>query len=181
MIRTSRPRASTRAAGEEQWLAISVRDDDEWAALARTLGRADLLGDARFATTAGRYSEHDELDRIITEWTTGQDVMDAFHALQRAGVTAGPLFDEELLAADPHVAARGWIRPLESRDVGTFPHISYPFQGVPQAWDRGAPALGEDNDYVYRKLLGLDDAEYQQLVDAKVIVDDYLDADMNPY
>ena len=107
--------------------------------------------------------------------------MTAFHTLQRAGVTAGPQFDEEMLATDPHVAARGWIRPLASRDVGTYPHISYPFQGVPQVWERGAPVLGEDNDYVYRKVLGLDDDEYQRLVDAQVIVDDYLDADMNPY
>ena len=111
----------------------------------------------------------------------GQDVMAAFHMLQAAGVTAGPLFDEQMLATDPHVEARGWIRPLASRDVGTYPHISFAFQGVPQAWDRGAPALGEDNDYVFRKLLGLDVDEYRRLVDAKVIVEDYLDPDMNPY
>jgi crotonobetainyl-CoA:carnitine CoA-transferase CaiB-like acyl-CoA transferase len=166
--------------GEERWLAISTRDDDEWAALARTIGREDLLADARFATTAGRYAHHDELDLVITEWTTGQELMDAFHSLQRAGVAAGPQFDEEMLATDPHVEARGWIRPLASRDVGSYPHIGYAFQGLPQAWDRGAPVLGEDNDYVYRKVLGLDDDEYQRLVEAKVIVEDYLDRDMNP-
>jgi crotonobetainyl-CoA:carnitine CoA-transferase CaiB-like acyl-CoA transferase len=106
--------------------------------------------------------------------------MAAFHILQRAGVTAGPQFDEEMLASDPHVAARGWIRDLTSTDVGTYPHIGYAFQGVPQAWDRGAPVLGEDNDYVYRKVLGLDDEEYERLVEAKVIVDDYLDRNMDP-
>jgi hypothetical protein len=40
--------------------------------------------------------------------------------------------------------------------------------------------LGEDNDYVYRKVLGLADDDYQRLVDARVIVEDYLDADLNP-
>ena len=92
--------------GEERWLAITARDDAEWAALARTIGRDDLVGDARFATTAGRYEHHDELDRILTEWTTAQDLMEAFHTLQRAGVTAGPQFDEQMLSTDPHVAAR---------------------------------------------------------------------------
>jgi len=166
--------------GEERWLAISVRDDDEWTALARSIGREDLLKDSRFATTAGRYAHHDELDRAITDWTTGQDVMAAFHALQRAGVTAGPQFDEEMLSTDPHVAAREWIRSLASRDVGSYPHIGYAFKGVPQLWERGAPVLGEDNDYVYREVIGLDDAEYRELVEAKVIVEDYLDPDMNP-
>jgi crotonobetainyl-CoA:carnitine CoA-transferase CaiB-like acyl-CoA transferase len=166
--------------GEERWLAISVRDDAEWAALARVIGREDLLGDDRFATTAGRYAHHDELDHIVTEWTTGQDLMAAFHSLQRVGVTAGPQFDEEMLASDPHVEARGWIRELASRDVGSYPHVSHAFQGLPQVWERGAPVLGEDNDYVYRDVIGVDDDEYQWLVEAKVIVEDYLDPDMRP-
>ena len=167
--------------GEERWLAITARDDTEWDALARTIGRDDLLADARFATTAGRYEHHDELDRAITEWTTAQDLMAAFHALQRAG--------RHRRAAVRRGDARrptrtsppaGGSADLTSRDVGTYPHIGYAFQGVPQAWDRGAPVLGEDNDYVFRKVLQLDDEEYQRYVDAKVIVDDYLDADMNP-
>ena len=39
--------------GEERWLAITVRDDDEWTALARRIGRDDLLTDSRFATDRG--------------------------------------------------------------------------------------------------------------------------------
>ena len=69
---------------------------------------------------------------------------------------------------------------MTSRDVGTYPHIGYAFQGLPQAWDRGAPVLGEDNEYVFRDVVGLDDDEYQRLVDAKVIVEDYLDANLDP-
>jgi len=100
--------------------------------------------------------------------------------LQRHGVTAGPQLDEAMLAIDPHVEARGWIRELASRDVGSYPHIGYAFQGLPQVWDRGAPVLGEDNDHVFRRVLGVDDEEYERLVAAKVIVDDYLDHDMHP-
>jgi crotonobetainyl-CoA:carnitine CoA-transferase CaiB-like acyl-CoA transferase len=174
------PQGIYRCANEESWLAITARDDTEWEALVRVLGRDDLRADARFATTAGRYEHHDELDRAISEWTEAHDLMDAFHTLQRAGVTAAPQFTETMLASDPHIAARNWIRPMTSRDVGTYPHIGFAFQGIPQAWDRGAPVLGEDNDYVFRKILQLDDDEYQRLVDAKVIAEDYFDADMNP-
>jgi crotonobetainyl-CoA:carnitine CoA-transferase CaiB-like acyl-CoA transferase len=174
------PQGLYPCSGERRWLAITTRDDEEWAALARTMGRTDLLTDARFASTAARYAQHDELDRIITEWTNDQELMTAFHALQRAGVTAAPQFDEEMLATDPHVAARGWIRPLASRDVGTHPHIGHPFQGIPQVWTRGAPGLGQDNGYVYRDVLGLDEDEYERLVAEKIIVEDYLDDDRNP-
>ena len=127
------------------------------------------MKDSRFATTAGRYAHHDELDRVITDWTTSQDVMAAFHALQGAGVTAGPLLDEDMLSSDPHVAARGWIRPLASRDVGTHLHIGYAFQGLPQVWWRGSPVLGEDNDYVFGDLLGLDEDRRRELAESGVI------------
>ncbi|HEU5305941.1 MAG TPA: CoA transferase [Acidimicrobiia bacterium] len=174
------PQGIYRCRADESLLAITARNDAEWEALARAIGRADLVADPRFATVAGRYEHHDELDAAISAWTQQQDLMDAFHTLQQAGVTAGPQFTEELLADDPHVAAREWIRPLASRDVGTYPHIGFAFRGIPQAWDRGSPVLGEDNDYVFRKVVQLDDEEYQRYVDAKIIVDDYLDADMNP-
>ena len=164
----------------ETWFAITARNDQEWEALARVIGRDDLLADPRFATVAGRYEHHDELDEAISAWCATQDPTTAFHTLQQGGVTAAPQFTEAMLADDPHVAARGWIKPMTSRDVGTHPHIGHAFRGVPQAWDRGSPVLGEDNDYVFRKVLQLDDEEYQRHVDARVIVDDYLDADMNP-
>lgn len=165
---------------EETWFAVTARNDREWEALARVIGRDDLLTDPRFATVAGRYEHHDELDAAISEWLATRDPTSAFHTLQHAGVTAAPQFTEEMLANDPHVAARNWIRPMTSRDVGTYPHIGYAFQGLPQVWERGAPVLGEDNDYVFRKVVQLDDEEYQRYVDARVIVDDYLDADLNP-
>jgi hypothetical protein len=51
---------------------------------------------------------------------------------------------------------------------------------VPQVWERGSPALGEDNEYVYKKVIGIDDDEYQRLQDDKIVVSDYLDAEGNP-
>ena len=49
------------------------------------------------------------------------------------------------------------------------------------AWERGAPALGEDNEYVMREILGLDAAAYDRLIREQVIVEDYLDSRGNPY
>ena len=95
-------------------------------------------------------------------------------------MAASPLFNEELLVADPNVAARGWLRPLTSADVGTHLHIGNAFRGIPLRWDRGSPTLGEDNEYVYRTLLGLSDPEYQQLQEAGIVTEDYLGPDGEP-
>jgi crotonobetainyl-CoA:carnitine CoA-transferase CaiB-like acyl-CoA transferase len=157
-----------------------VGDDDQWAALARVIGRPELASASRFADVAGRQAHHDELDAMIGGWTAEQDVVEAFHLLQTAGVAAAPQFDDDLLVDDPNVAARQWLRPLTSTDTGTHLHIGHPFRGVPQVWERGSPALGEDNEYVYKKVIGIDDDEYQRLQDDKIVVSDYLDAEGNP-
>jgi crotonobetainyl-CoA:carnitine CoA-transferase CaiB-like acyl-CoA transferase len=166
--------------GEYRWLAITVASDQEWQALARVMGRNDLAREGRFAGVEGRYANHDELDAAIGAWAAEQDVVEAFHALQAAGVTAAPQLDDALLVDDPNAAARQWVRPLANREVGTYQHIGHAVAGIPQVWWRGAPALGEDNEYVYRKLLGLEPEEYERLVAGGIIVNDYLDAEGRP-
>ena len=86
-----------------------------------------------------------------------------------------------MFADDPQLQARGWIRPLESRDVGTFNHLGPMFQGLPLAWERGAPTLGQDNRYVFQEVLGFDDAAYEALVAGGIAIEDYLDRDGIPY
>jgi benzylsuccinate CoA-transferase BbsF subunit/naphthyl-2-methylsuccinate CoA transferase subunit len=108
-------------------------------------------------------------------------VYEAFHALQRAGVAAGPHLDETGFANDPQIVARRWIRPLPSADVGTFNHLGHAFRGIPLAWERGAPALGEDNEYVFKDILGLSEQDYRALVEGGVAVEDYLMPDGTPY
>jgi len=79
------------------------------------------------------------------------------------------------------VLARGYLRAAPSLDVGTHDHIGHAFTGLPLAWGRGSPALGEDNEYVYREVMGLDEAGYCDLVERRVATEDYLDASGQPY
>ncbi len=166
--------------GEHRWLAITVDSDAAWAGLVGVMGGPELAGDERYADAASRRARVAELDDMVRAWVAGQDVIETFHALQAAGVAAAPLFDDDMLVTDPNVAARGWIRPLASTDVGTYPHIGHAFRGVPQAWDRGSPVLGEDNEYVFKKLLRLDDDTYRRLEGERIIGNDYLDANLDP-
>jgi crotonobetainyl-CoA:carnitine CoA-transferase CaiB-like acyl-CoA transferase len=166
--------------GPRRWIGITVIDNEQWAALCTLIGKPELALDARYATSQDRFAHEDELDALISAWTSAQDLLEAFHTLQAAGIPAGPQLDNDLLASDPHVRARDWLRPLTATETGTHLHVGHAFQGIPQAWRRGSPSLGEDNEYIYRKVIGLSDEEYQRLVAAKVIVNDYLDASGEP-
>ncbi len=166
---------------DQRLLALTVTSDEAWLGLAAVLGRLDLAKDRRFADAAGRQAAHDELDEVIGSWAAIVTAAEGFHLLQQAGVAAAPLLDERSFASDPQVVSRDWVRPLTTRDVGSFGHLGQPFRGIPLAWGRGAPALGEDNEYVFKQVLGLDDAAYGRLLASGVAGEDYLDRHGNPY
>jgi crotonobetainyl-CoA:carnitine CoA-transferase CaiB-like acyl-CoA transferase len=171
------PQGVYRCEGPDDWIAISVGDDHTWRALADLLGRPELGTDDRFADNASRRANHDDLDKLITAWTSTQPLLDAFSTLQRAGVPAGPVLDEGRMTDDPHLRSRGWFRDLASGDVGTHPHPGLAFGGVPHAWRRGSPTLGEDNEYVYKTILGVSDEEYARYEQEKMLATDYLRPD----
>jgi len=165
---------------DDQLLAVTVPSDETWLSLTQVIDRPDLRDDQRLVTVKGRQEAHDEIDAAIGAWTKDHAAVVAFHALQAAGVPAAPHLDEEAFAADPQIVARGWIQPLDSIDVGTFDHFGRSFRGIPMAWERGAPALGQDNEYVLRDILGLSADAYERLVAEGEIVEDYLDHQGNP-
>jgi crotonobetainyl-CoA:carnitine CoA-transferase CaiB-like acyl-CoA transferase len=175
------PQGLYRCKGDDQWLAISVRDDAAWRALAGAIGLEGLGTDPRFADTAARQQHHDELDAIIANWTADRSSLEAFHTLQRAGVAAGPFLDDKAFAADPHLGDREWLQPLRSLDVGVHLHPGLPYRGVPQAWRRGSPVLGEDNEFVYKQILGVSDDEFERYRKDRILAEDYLNAHGEPY
>jgi crotonobetainyl-CoA:carnitine CoA-transferase CaiB-like acyl-CoA transferase len=175
------PQGLYRCQGVNRWLAISVGDDATWQALSAAIGRPDLALDPRFADHGARSSNHDELDELLSQWCSQQDVVEAFHHLQSAGVPAAPLVDDEMMDEDPNEAERGWLKPLTSADVGTHRHPGFAFSGIPQVWRRGSPTLGEDNEYVYKSLLGVSDDDYERFGREKMLATDYLMADGTPY
>src|SRR5205814_1601374 len=76
---------------EDQWIAIDVASDEEFAALCTVLGCLELARDPRFAEAAARKRHERELDAALAERTRHRDKFELFHALQAAGVAAGPL------------------------------------------------------------------------------------------
>ena len=72
------------AAGEDRWIAIACRDDNDWRNLCAAMGREDLAADARFASAADRLARREELDAIVAQWTSALDAHQAQEQLQDA-------------------------------------------------------------------------------------------------
>ncbi|MBA4180641.1 MAG: hypothetical protein C0506_08650 [Anaerolinea sp.] len=105
------PNGVFQCAGDDRWLALSCRSDEEWQALVRFMGSPAWATRNGLETAPGRAAAEDEIEERIEEWTSRHDLYDLFHGLQAAGVTAGPVMSAKDAVEDPHLAANGaWTR-----------------------------------------------------------------------
>ncbi|MFL5295734.1 MAG: CaiB/BaiF CoA transferase family protein [Phenylobacterium sp.] len=153
-------------AGEDRWIAIAVFDDAEWRALVGVMGESAWASEARFASRAARFANQDTLDSLMAAWTRDKDRHDLMHRLQAAGVAAGAVQTaEDTNDHDPQIASRGLFFEMDHPVIGEARFEGTPIkfsQTVQENW-RSAPLLGEDNDYVFKTLLGMDEDEYAAL------------------
>lgn len=154
-------------AGDDEWIAISVRDEREWQGLRQAFDDPDWASKGDFATALDRRRNQDELDDLIAGYTRDHDKYELFRALQAQGVPAGPVLNEAEAYRDPHFAARGVFRPVTHPQAGTYDYPSFGarWSGIDLAWGRPAPLVGQDNEYVYQELLGYTPEQYQHFLD----------------
>jgi benzylsuccinate CoA-transferase BbsF subunit len=158
-------------AGEDEWVAISVRDDSDWRAFAQVVGAKWTSAD-RFATRAGRLGAQDELDALVGEWTQGLAKFATEEKLQAAGVPAAAVQKpRERVDEDPETQRFDLWPTVHHTKMGDVRVDGLPakFSKTPWQIERGAPCLGEHNDEVFSRLLGLSPSEIHNLREEGVI------------
>ena len=158
------PHNCYRCAGDDQWVSIAVETDDEWQALVKVMGEPVWARSHGFSDGRSRRENGHELDRHIEEWTSTRSPAEVMTQLQSVGVAAMPSYRASELFADPHVRFRDMVTNVPSSD-GSMPvvRLGGRFSATPMQLDRAGPAMGEHNDEVFRRLLGLSDDEIDAL------------------
>jgi formyl-CoA transferase/CoA:oxalate CoA-transferase len=133
---------------------LSVGNDDQFRRLADVLGRSGLAADPRFTTNADRVQHYDvlreELSALLETWTRDRLVS----ALMAAGVPCGAVRNVTEALADPQLAARAMIVPLEHLTAGSIRVLGTPLKlsDTPAGVRTPPPALGQHTDAVLREL-----------------------------
>ena len=80
-----------------------------------------------------------------------------------------------MTSTDPHVAERNFFQEVTHPEAGAHknPTTGYKLQNTPFEIRRHAVMLGQDNEYVYKKVMGYSEEEYQNFVDLGHIGTDY--------
>jgi benzylsuccinate CoA-transferase BbsF subunit len=164
------PHGAYPCAGDDRWIALSVRGDTEWRAFCSVVEHPEWPTDGRFTTHAARVAARAALDALVAGATAAYDVHDLTARLQAAGVAAGPVASALDLHADPVLAGWGFFQWLEhpARPPAPYEGHALRLAETPGRLRAAAPALGEHTALVFREVLGLSDAEIARLVDAKI-------------
>lgn len=152
-------------------IAIHAGTDSLLRRLADVMGEPELGTDERFATHAARVSNQEALYARIGAWAARQTLDEAMRKLVGADIPASPVMNIADIAADPHYRARGTVREVEDAEHGKLlmaaplPHMSE----TPGSIRSLGPELGAANQAIYGELLGMTQAEMEQLHDDGVI------------
>jgi crotonobetainyl-CoA:carnitine CoA-transferase CaiB-like acyl-CoA transferase len=160
------------SSGDDRWVAIAVFDDDQWRGLVDAMGGPAWAADPRLATQDGRFAHQDLLDGHLAAWTRDQENYRVMELLQARGVPAGAVQNaQDLNERDPQVAHRGVFFEMDHPVIGRARFEGTPIRFSSMAQDnwRSGPLLGEDNEYVFKTMVGVSDAEYDDLQSEGVI------------
>ena len=154
----------TFAAADGEFV-LSVGNDDQFRRLAAVLRRDELAQDRRYRTNADRVANVEalraDLSALLAQWRRA----DVLAALKQAGVPSGAVRTITEALADPQLAAREMIVPLEHAGAGTIQVLGTPLKlsATPATIGVPPPALGQHTDAILAADAGLTPAEIAAL------------------
>jgi crotonobetainyl-CoA:carnitine CoA-transferase CaiB-like acyl-CoA transferase len=162
---TMAPHGVYPAAGDDEWVAIAARDDDDWGRLSGAIAGAELASDPRYASLEARRRHSGELDASISTWTRALPASEVESRLQQAGVPAHAVLGSVAASGDPQLRARRHFLRVPHSVHGEVPIESSraELERTPARVARAGPTLGEDTDFVLRELLGYSSADVDRL------------------
>jgi formyl-CoA transferase/CoA:oxalate CoA-transferase len=154
----------TFAAADGEFV-LSVGNDDQFGRFCAVLKQPSLATDGRFATNQDRVRHVEALRAVLTPLLAAWPRGDLLTALTAAGVPNGAVRSVTDALADPQLAAREMIVPLEHVTAGSIRVLGTPVKlsGTPASIRTPPPALGQHTVAILRNDVGLSDEEIAEL------------------
>ena len=154
----------TCAPGGPNDYVTMVIGGDAWDSLLAVTGRAELIGDERYATDQARAERPEEVTEIVSGWTKTKTKYEVMDELTEIGIPCSAVRDTAELLTDPHLRAREMMVDVRDPARGDYTAIGCPIKvegNVVRVM--AAPLLSEHTEEVLGQVLGIDAAEAQAL------------------
>jgi crotonobetainyl-CoA:carnitine CoA-transferase CaiB-like acyl-CoA transferase len=172
-----------------RWIAVACSTEKHWEGLKAALGRPEWCDMDRMRRRWQRINELKEIDRHLGYWfedftrlerepalqteegVEGPPVRkftteEVVELMQSFGVPCGIVQSPEAMHADPQLAHRGHYWKLQHPVMGlrAYDGPAFRLSQTPTELRKAAPCLGEDNEYIFRDIVGLSDDEFVELL-----------------
>jgi crotonobetainyl-CoA:carnitine CoA-transferase CaiB-like acyl-CoA transferase len=154
-----------------KFVCIVAGGDANFARLCKAMERLDLLDDPRFTKLADRAAHNDEINAIVSEWTSSLPAAEVEQRCIATDVPVATAYTAADIYADDHFAARGDLITVDDPVAGPLrQQAPYPRRvGEPVPVPSGAPRLGEHTDEVLAEWLGFSPDDIRALRDEGVV------------
>jgi crotonobetainyl-CoA:carnitine CoA-transferase CaiB-like acyl-CoA transferase len=141
------PHGAYRCGGEDDWISLAVRTDDEWRKLCVIVPALAPMAGFGFRERA---EQRAAIDGALADWLRPRTAETAAADLLRAGIPAAALATSRDLVDSNHLRARGF---WDTRPNGVLPGL--PWHASFGRTSGLAPELGADTEKILRGVLGL--------------------------
>ncbi len=143
-------------------MIVAVGNDTQFARFCDVIGQKSLATDPDFATNKARVANRDRLMNILIPALAGLSKDGLSDALERAGVSCGPVNDLAQVFASDQVAARNMKitmdHPLAASGQVDLVGNPVKFSATPVSYRHAPPVCGADTDAILSDWLGEKDA-----------------------
>jgi crotonobetainyl-CoA:carnitine CoA-transferase CaiB-like acyl-CoA transferase len=151
-------------------LNIAATSNKNFQIFCKVIGRGDMAGDPRFASTPLRRQNKEAMNEMIAAALQARTTRQWFELMVEAGLPCGPVYNIKEAFADPQVEALRIKRPVTHPRLGEIDLIAQPCEitGFDRDIRTATPELGEHNDEILQSL-GYDAEAIAKLKAARAI------------
>ena len=152
-------------------VVIAANQNTVFERLAEAIGRPEMSKDPKYATHTARGEVQGELDGIINDWSKTKTMTELESICDAHGVPFGRVYRAPEMLEDPHFKAREAIVEVEHPILGPFKmqNVFPKLSKTPGEVRWTGAEVGAFNDYVFKDILGYDDAKISRLKEGGVI------------
>jgi len=156
----------------DSYFVIAAGNDTLWLKLCEAIGRNDLADNEQFKTNQLRTRHLEEMNLELEETLRLKTADEWLKIIDSAGVPCGPINTIDKVLENHQIKARNMIVEVKDSKAGTIKIAGNPIKmdSVAEKPDRNAaPEIGEHNLELYSQMLGLTEAEINQLKEEGII------------
>lgn len=154
-----------------RWVAVSTSSQSIAERVMRLVGHPEVTTEPWFASSGERAKHGDELDEMVGSWIADHNLEEVMTAFEAAEAAIAPIYDVTHILQDPQFKALDTITTVEDEDLGhiRMQNVLFRLLDTPGKIEFGGRRLGQDNEEIYLKRLGLSPERLAELQGKGVI------------